>query len=264
MLGRRWLPSGPATVHAKAVVRSLQEIPTLRTDGGWLPRRVIFQSSALPGRVGGVVRLAAAALLAMPTTGTAAPVRYNVDVTRSRVDFKIRYLGIFMLGGQFNGVVGTAVFDSDRWETLAVGIRVPVNGLETRPSFWRGELLGPHFFDSAHYPAIEFSTTRTARTGNGTADAWGNLTVRSVTRPVLLKARVGLESDAVAVTVEAEAQLQLSAFGLGGVVRFASDDVAIVLHLRMVPAEAARQTSGLPTSDHEVGKVNHANSRSSE
>ena len=178
--------------------------------------------------------------IAVPSTGTAAPLRYTVDVARSHVDFKIRYLGVFTLGGHFNGVVGTAVFDPDQWETLDVSIRIPVNGLETRPSFWRGELLGPHFFDSEHFPAIQFSTTRTARTANATADAWGNLTVRSVTRPVLLKARVVLEADAVAVAVEAETRLLLSAFGLGGVLPFASDDVTVVLHLRMVPAEATR------------------------
>lgn len=88
-----------------------------------------------------------------------------------------------MLGGHFTSAFGTGVFDPEQEKTPAVGIRVPVNGQETHPSFWRGELLGPHFVDSEHYPAIQSGTARTTRTANTTGDARGNRTVRNVSRP---------------------------------------------------------------------------------
>ena len=182
---------------------------------------------------------AGAALLAIPATGSAASQRYTVDVARSRVDFRIRYLGLFNPGGQFHGVTGTVVFDPLHWETLEVLIQIPVDSLESGPSLWRSELIGPRFFDGDRYPTIEFGSTRTERTAYATADIWGNLKLRSVTRPVLLKARIVPEADAAAVAVEAETLLQRSAFGLGAVLPFASDDVTIILHLRIVPISDA-------------------------
>ena len=215
------------------------KIDTLLNDAR-LPRvKANGRDRGLQGFTARFAWLAAAALLAMPATGTAGPLRYSVDAGRSQVDFRIHYLGIFSLGGQFNGVVGTVVFDPDRWETLQVAIRIPVNSLETRPGFWRGELLGPNFFESGRYPTIEFSTTRTLRTGPSSAEAWGNLTLRSVTRPILLKARIVREADSTSFAVEADVRLQRSAFGLGGALPLASDDVTIVLHLRMMLADVA-------------------------
>lgn len=179
--------------------------------------------------------LATALLLAIPASGISAPRRYEVDAARSQVDFRLHYFGLFNPGGRFRRAAGTVAFDPGHWETVAVAVRIPVDSLETRPALWRSELLGPGFFDSGRYPNIEFSSTRAEQTTNATADVWGSLTLRGVTRSVLLKARIVPATTAGAFAIEAEARLQRSAFGLDAVLPFASDEVTIILHLTVVP-----------------------------
>ena len=179
--------------------------------------------------------LAVAVLLAIPASGISAPRRYEVDAALSQVDFRLRYFGLFSPGGHFRRAAGIVAFEPGHWETVEVAVRIPVDSLETRPALWRSELLGPGFFDSGRYPSIEFHSTRAEYRSISTADVWGNLTLHGVTRAVLLKAQIVPAAAAGAFSIEGEARLQRSAFGLTTVLPFASDEVTIVLHLTVVP-----------------------------
>jgi polyisoprenoid-binding protein YceI len=169
----------------------------------------------------------------MAGAAVAAPGCYAVDGTRSQVEFHIRYLGFFSPGGRFDRVAGTVSFDPERWDALAVSIRIGVDGLESRPRFWRNELLGPRFFDHARYPDIAFDGRHAERTGPDAGLAFGALTLRGITRPVALRTRLVVAAGAL--DVDADTTVRRSDFGLGGVLPLASDDVSIVLHLRAIP-----------------------------
>ena len=93
----------------------------------------------------GLAGFALVVVLGTAGPAVAAPQRYTIDGTASGVDFRVRYLGLFSLGGHFSHVTGVVVFDPAHWETLEVAIQIPVDTLETRPEFWRGEVLGPSF-----------------------------------------------------------------------------------------------------------------------
>jgi len=126
------------------------------------------------------------------------------------------------------------MLDQQHWESLAAAVQIPVNSLESRPRSWRTALLGPIFFDDIRYPSIEFSTTHAERTERTTAEAVGNLTIRGTTRPLAFSMRVRQNTDAF--DVSAETTVKRSAFCLGGAPPFVSDEVAVVLRLRIVPA----------------------------
>ena len=188
-------------------------------------------------RIGPTVGLAGCALaIALGAGGpaTAAPQRFEVDGAQSHVDFRIRYLGLFSLGGRFSQVTGVIVFDPDHWETLEVTIQMPVDSLETRPQFWRSELLGPRFFDGVRYPTIRFDAAGGERTGTANGEASGALTLHGTTGPVRLRARFSAATGAI--EIEGETRLARSAFGLGTTLPFASDEVAVTLRIRAVLA----------------------------
>jgi polyisoprenoid-binding protein YceI len=185
------------------------------------------------------------ALTASAVLGTAAPTvaaapaaaaarHYAVDGTQSWVDFKVRYLGLFALGGRFRAVAGDLAVDLDDARELVVTIAIPVSSLESKPAFWRGELLSPRFFDAARHPEIRFAGERSEAATAGARRCFGTLTLRGTARPVVLDAR--LRQSATALEVEASALVSRAAFGLGGVLPFASDDVSISLHLVARPA----------------------------
>lgn len=187
-------------------------------------------ANALRASVRRIVALVLAASIGAAWPACAAPQRFAIDVTQSRVDFRIRYLGLFSLGGHFSRVTGVVIFDPNHWETLEVAIEIPVDSLESRPEFYRSELLSPKFFDSHRYPAIGFHAAGAEHTGPATGEATGALTLHGATGPVRLRARV----TAMGGTLEVygETQLARSAYGLGATLPLASDEVTVTLRIR--------------------------------
>jgi polyisoprenoid-binding protein YceI len=165
--------------------------------------------------------------------GSAAPIPYQIDTVRSEVNFGVQCFGFFKYGGRFSRFSGNVVLDPSHWETLQLTVNIPVDSLESRPRLWRRVLLGPAFFDSVHYPSIAFGAMNATRTGRTSAEATGNLTIRGTTRPLRLAILAAPNADAL--EVNAETTLKRSDFGLGGVLPFASDDVTVVLRLRLLP-----------------------------
>ena len=174
--------------------------------------------------------LAVIAALAPAAGAVAMPQRYAIDPAGSRVEFRVRYLGLFTLGGRFSRATGVVVFDPAHWDSLEVTIQIPVDSLESHPDFWRGELLGPRFFDARRYPSIDFRAVRGARLDESAGEAAGSLTLHGLTRAVTLRARI--TSIGGQLEVEGETHLSRSAFGLGATLPLASDEVTVTLRIR--------------------------------
>ena len=174
-----------------------------------------------------------AALLAGALQASARQVPYKIDIDRSEVDFGVKCFGFFKYGGRFSGFSGDVLLDPEHWESLQLKIQIPVDSLESRPKLWRHTLLGPAFFDSNRYPSIKFGAMNARRTGQTSAEATGNLTIRGTTRPMRLSILAAPNADAI--EIDTETTLKRSDFGLGGVLPLASDDVTVVLRLRLVP-----------------------------
>jgi polyisoprenoid-binding protein YceI len=187
--------------------------------------------------VGRPLAAALCVLLSAPAGGD--PRLYTVDPTQSRADFRVRYLGLLPVSGRFGSVAGTVLFDPDHWEQLSVTIHIPVAGLAARPEFLRQQLLSSRFFEVARYPSIEFSGERALKTGPGSGDAWGRLTLHGTTRAVVLAVRAAPRGEAI--EFDATCTLHRSAFGLVGLLAVASDEVRLLLHLRAVTPDRAPQ-----------------------
>jgi len=211
----------------------MRRVPAGRPRARRLDRAASAAARPVPAVRASALRIVAVALvIAMGSArpASAAPQRFVVDVRLSRVDFRVRYLGLFTLGGRFSHVTGTVVFDPDHWETLEVAIQIPVESLESRPEFWRSELLGASFFDAYRYPTIGFRASGAERSGAATGEATGSLTLHGATGPVRLRARITAATGAL--EVDGETRLARSAFGLGAALPFASDEVTVTLYIR--------------------------------
>jgi polyisoprenoid-binding protein YceI len=163
----------------------------------------------------------------------AQPVSYKIDAARSEVEFWVRCFGLFDYGGRFSRFTGNVSLDPQNWQSLQLDIQIPVDSLESHPRLWRHVLLGPAFFDSARYPNINFGAMHAERTGRTAAQATGNLTIRGTMRPLRLS--ILASPTAGDIDVNTQTKLKRSEFGLGGVLPFASDDVTVVLRLRLAP-----------------------------
>lgn len=187
-----------------------------------------------------VAGLVAAAIAAQPAL--AEPRRYVLDPEHLAIAFKSRHLGLSDVLGQFLEASGSFVYDEQA--RTVEDIRVEI---QTASVFSDHEARDKHvrsgdFLDADDHPVITFVSTRAEPTGERTGKVYGDLTVRGVTRPVVLDVtlngagRYPFGDKHYAVGVSAETTLKRSEFGMtyaleGGVV---ADEVPVMLEFEAI------------------------------
>lgn len=146
--------------------------------------------------------------LALLASGTAnAAESFKIDPARSTIAFKVRHL-LGTAKGKFTKFGGTIVVDREHPEQSSVSVTIEAASIDTgiakRDDHLRGEL-----FDVAKYPEIVFKSRRVRQTGPNSGEITGDLTMRGVTRSIVLK--VELAGNRWRVTTP---PLKRSQFGL--------------------------------------------------
>jgi polyisoprenoid-binding protein YceI len=134
-------------------------------------------------------------VLAIPQTSTSAvpPVRdttpavWQIDAGHSDISFRIRHF-MSRVRGTFNQWEGTITADTSRWDAASVNVSIQTASIDTRHDRRDSDLRSDNFFDAANHPSIIFQSTRVEAKGNELR-IHGNLTIRGVTRPVVLEGR---------------------------------------------------------------------------
>lgn len=111
---------------------------------------------------------------------------YTIDGAHSSVVFKVRHLGISTVTGRFTEVGGNLRFDPKAPEKSAVTAIIRAASVNTDNSMRDKHLNTADFFDTAHYAEIRFVSSKVRHLGGDKYVAYGNLTIRDVTRPVEL------------------------------------------------------------------------------
>ena len=130
--------------------------------------------------------LAATALGLAAAAVSAAPVTYTVDTTHSRVTFYVNHFGFSNSVGEFKLADGTVTFDNDDWSKSKVDARIPVQTLELGDLKWNTHVLSGDFLESAKYPDITFVSRKVEKVDATHGKVHGDLTIKGVTRPVVL------------------------------------------------------------------------------
>lgn len=122
---------------------------------------------------------------------SARPEKYHFNAHHAAVSFGVKHWGIINVTGNFLSFDGDILYDEDKPERSSVQVIIQAASISTRNSLRDMHLRDPHFFDVAKYPKLAFKSTRIrAGTEPGSLLIAGNLTMRGVTRPVVLDARV--------------------------------------------------------------------------
>jgi len=129
----------------------------------------------------------AAATLWLP--GAAAARSYTVDLAHTGVTFQVRHLFTYV-DGRFKTFDGTIEFDPAHPEQTKITGKIDVGSIDTNVAKRDDHLRSVDFFNVAEHPTITFESTKVTdidRKAN-TAKVHGNLTIRGVTKPVVLDA----------------------------------------------------------------------------
>jgi polyisoprenoid-binding protein YceI len=112
--------------------------------------------------------------------------RYQLDAAHSELSFQVRHFASGVTG-KFADFSGTVIFNRAQPERSSVDATIQVQSIDTGIKDRDHHLLSAEFFDAHRFPTITFKSTAVSRTGEGTADVSGNLTMHGVTRPVVLR-----------------------------------------------------------------------------
>ena len=180
--------------------------------------------------------LAIAAFAAgLSSSASAAVEAYKIDATHSNIQFRLRHL-VSKFTGSFSTVAGTINVDRDHLEQSSVEATIDIGSVNTADEKRNNHLKSPDFFDFAKFPSMTFKSTAWKKTGEDAFDVTGNLTIKDVTKPVVLKVKLlGFGPGMGGATVsgwEVTGAIKKSEFGLGGPAmlgKVLGDDVAINL-----------------------------------
>ena len=122
------------------------------------------------------------------TPDTATLTTWQIDPGHSEVGFAVKHLMISSVRGRFSGVKGTVVLDSEDLSRSSVEVEIDASTIDTREEKRDGHLRSPDFFDVEKYPTITFRSRRIEPQGGDRFRVTGDLTIRGVTREVVLDA----------------------------------------------------------------------------
>ena len=129
-----------------------------------------------------------------PRNTLPAPGDWSVDVSHTEVGFSVRHLGLAKVRGRFTAFEGT-VHVAERPEDSSVEVSIEAGSIDSRDEGRDNHLRGADFFDVEQFPHLTFRSTGVRQSGK----EWlvdGQLTIKDVTRPVVLDATFeGLAND---------------------------------------------------------------------
>jgi polyisoprenoid-binding protein YceI len=135
-----------------------------------------------------VKRMTAAVLVVLAgltTTAYAAPQTFDIDPVHSQVGFTVRHL-FSKVPGQFKQFSGTILADEKNPSASSVDVTIQTASIFTDNDQRDAHLRSPDFFAADSFPTITFKSTKVAPAGKDRYKVTGKLTMRGVTRTVVL------------------------------------------------------------------------------
>ena len=111
---------------------------------------------------------------------------WQIDYSHSSINFSARHMMISKVRGRFETWEGSVNLNLDNPTETAVSITVNLSSVNTRDQQRDGHLVSPDFFNVAEYPTMTFQSTRVEQIDADTAKLIGDLTIRGITREVVL------------------------------------------------------------------------------
>ena len=161
--------------------------------------------------------------------------QYQLDASHTSVLFKVGHLNLSTFVGRFNRSEAQLDFDPANIAAAKLSARVDIASIDVNNPELEETLRGGSWFAASQYPQAQFTTRQVQVINANEADFSGELTLRGVTRPLLLRVKFNggaysMLSGAYVIGFEARARIQRSAFGLGYMVPAVGDWVDLEIY----------------------------------
>ena len=122
----------------------------------------------------------------MSTAAAPALTTWIIDSAHTNVEFSVRHLMIATVKGRFSEVRGSVTSDDSDPARGAVDITIGVGSIDTREPKRDEHLRSADFFEAEKFPTLTFRSTRIEGVKGDEFKLVGDLTIRGVTREVVL------------------------------------------------------------------------------
>ena len=117
--------------------------------------------------------------------------KWVIDPTHSEIQFKIKHLMISTVSGQFNQIEGAAETEGDDFTSAKARFSADIDSISTNNEQRDEHLKNGDFFDAENYPQLTFETERVQKAGDDDYKINGILTMRGVSKSIVLDAEFG-------------------------------------------------------------------------
>jgi polyisoprenoid-binding protein YceI len=152
--------------------------------------------------------VAALLLMSFATSASAAAETYALDPSHTVVGFSVRHF-FSQVPGSFKEFSGTVKLDPSNWDASSVDATIQTASIFTNNDRRDNHLRSADFFEVDKYPTITFKSTKVTKSGDNKLQVAGDLTMKGVTKPVVLDVEF---LGAGSVTVEGRAAGQRAGF----------------------------------------------------
>ena len=191
-----------------------------------------------------VIAATIAGVLSLPAVADTATT-WKIDPAHTAAQFAVKHLMISTVRGAFKNVNGTISWNESDVTKSTVSVTIDATTVDTGEAPRDKDLKSDKFFDVAEYPTLTFKSTKVEQAGTGKLKVAGDLTIRGVTKQVVLdvdgpSASVKDPWGNTRSALSASTKINRQDFGVkwnanidgGGVV--GGDDVNITIDLEMV------------------------------
>ncbi len=111
---------------------------------------------------------------------------WKIDQSHSEIKFKVKHLVISTVTGQFKNFERTVESNNPDFSDAKISFEAEGDSIDTRNEQRDAHLKSADFFDSSHYPKINFVSKSMNKRSDNNYKLSGDLTIKGVTKTVEL------------------------------------------------------------------------------
>ncbi len=169
---------------------------------------------------------------------------WKIDPAHSQITFSVRHMMISNVHGRFESFTGNVEFDPQNPMRSSVTTQIEAASISTREPQRDAHLKSPDFLNAEKYPYVTFSSKRIEKIDDSHGRIIGDLTIRDITRPVVLDVEYSGQAKspwgAISAGFDAKTKINRKDWNLtwnqaletGGVL--VGDDITINIELEIV------------------------------
>lgn len=157
---------------------------------------------------------------------------WKADPTHFSITFDVDHLGFSHYVMRFDEKDATLDFSKEAPEKARINATIKAASYDSHDDVLKKSVTGPDVLNAARYPDITFKTVNVKLTGDKTAEVVGDLTIKGVTKPVILlatfngQAKLPME-DVQRLGFSATGSFKRSTYGINNWVPFVGDDINV-------------------------------------